>query len=840
MCWLGGVLLGLETNFAPAALYLLLGAAVLAGAAARALGAPWLPALLLPVLVLGVWRAEASEPSAQPLATQAEQQVVVEGRIADDPEATGRRTRFELSVTGIDRGGGMEPAKGRLLAYAEPSADLAYERGPPFFKHGDRLMVAGVLREPEPFDGFDYTGYLASQGISGVLWGREVELLAQDGGGWRSVIYSLRRGLSEGIEKAFPYPESALGQALLLGQRGSLPAELTDKFRGTGAAHLLAISGLHVGILMFAVLGAAAWALGRQRNYYLLVPLAAIWLYALISGGSPPVLRAAAMGTVYLAALGLGRPGSVLPALALSAALMTSFSPGLLRHVSFQLSFAAVGGIALAHTLVGDRLAAMGEANAGWRMRVLQPVASLTAISAAATLATWPLAAAHFQQVALLSIPVSLAAVPAMPLIIGGTLAAALAAVVSPPLGMFVGWIAALPVTYLIEIISAFPSWVWPVGGTGKALLAAWYGGLGLLLVAGQPHRLQQLWEHVKSWRPRLSLPKLSSPDLPPKLPALLLAVTATAAAAGLLWLRTGYEPDGFLHVFFLDVGQGDSILIVTPTGRQVLIDGGPDQESAARALSEALPPGDRSLDLVVLTHLDADHSRGLLEIVERFNIGAVLVGRDSPGAAMHAQWDSALSRRGIEAAPVSDGYRIELEPGVAMEVLNPSPDQSGAVDPNNDGVVVRLVHGSVSFLLAADIEAEAEERLSARGWRLASTVLKVPHHGSKTSSTPRFLEQVDPAIAVISVGRDNQFGHPHPTVIQRLQERLGAAAVYRTDQAGTVELITDGGRLWAETAQPQAERMDSSSYVTVGRAAGEAISANDRGLRTISTGSAE
>ena len=212
----------------------------------------------------------------------------------------------------------------------------------------------------------------------------------------------------------------------------------------------------------------------------------------------------------------------------------------------------------------------------------------------------------------------------------------------------------------------------------------------------------------------------------------------------------------------------------------------------------------------MLLTHLDADHSRGLLEVLERFDIGAALVGRNSPDAAMYAQWDSALSRSGIEVVPVYDGYRIELEPGVTpgvtMEVLNPPPATAintadgGTADSNNDGVVVRLTHGAVSFLLAADIEAEAEERLRSQGRRLASTVLKVPHHGSKTSSTARFLEQVDPAIAVISVGQDNQFGHPHQAVVRRLEDEVGAAAVYRTDEYGTVEMITDGASLWAST----------------------------------------
>ncbi len=806
--WLGGVLLGLQSDIASTPLFLLLGASVLGVATARVFRLPVFPVLLLPFLLLGIWRAEASQADLAPLVIQPEQQVMAEGRISDDPGLTGRRVVFELTLTSVDRGDGLAAAEGRLLVYVEPSAGLVRRRSPPFFRYGDRVIISGLLQEPEPFGEFDYPAYLASQGISGVLYGDKAILSAEGGGGWRGAAFSLRHTLSEGIERAFPYPESAMGKALLLGQRGGLHQDLKDKFRGTGASHLLAISGLHVGILMFAVMGVAAWALGRRGNYYLLAPLAAVWVYAVVSGGSPSVMRAAAMGSVYLAALALGRPGSVLPALALAAALMTAVSPGLLWQVSFQLSFAAVAGIAVAQALFGGWLAAMGEGGAGWRTRLLQPVASLATVSAAAALATWPLAAAHFNQVALLSIPVSLAAVPAMPLVIGGTLLAAVASVVDESLGTFVGWIAAMPVTYLIEAVSVFPSWVWPVGGMGKGLLGVWYGGLGLLLVTGQRDWFARVWEKAKP-----TMEGLAPPAFSPKLPLVVLAAVAMATAAGLLWMRVGDGADGRLHVYFLDVGQGDSILVVTPRGRQVLIDGGPDQQDVMRVLSETLGRGDRSLDLVVLTHLDADHSRGLIEVLESYDVGAVLAGREAPSASMYPQWHSALNRSGMEALPVYEGFGIQLEPGVTMEVLNPASDSSGTVDPNDDGLVVRLSYGSTSFLLTADIEADAEKQLASRGAGLASTVLKVPHHGSKTSSTAGFLERVDPALAVISAGRDNSFGHPHASVVRRLEERLGPGSVFRTDRDGTVEVVSDGSRLWARV---EFERQNGPSYARV------------------------
>ncbi len=772
------------------------------------------PAVLAAALLLGVARGEASQPGLGVAAALDGREIIATGQITDDPEHTATRVRFELLVFEIRLDDDIREVNERWLVYARPPDELVARRETPYFRYGDVLTVTGTPQEPRPIDGFDYPAYLAAQGITATMFAREAQVTGEGRARWRAALYAARGRLADSIERVMPYPESALGQALLLGKRESLPTELVERFRGTGAAHLLAISGLHVGVLLAVAVVAGSLLLGRQRPTYLAVAAAVIWLYALGAGASPSALRAAVMGTVYLAALALGRPSSVLPALALAAALMTAASPNLIRQVSFQLSFAAVGGIALALTVWDGNFGGWRSQSAGWRARLLGWAASLTVVSAAATLATWPLVAANFGEVALLGVPVSLVAIPAMAPAVVTTIVAAVGGVVFEPLGELLGWMAVAPTAYLIAVVSAFPQWTLEANWVGRPLLAAWYGGLGLALLAAQPHRTRRWQQAVASLPSRLKSLKRNGPSTSSgertgekgspriRLPSPYITITVAVAlgtAAAILWFRVADGPDGYLHVHFLDIGQGDSILVVTPSGRQTLIDGGPDGDTVSQALADTLPGGDRSLDLVVMTHLDSDHSNGLLDVLDRYTVGAVLSGPQPPGDEMRAQWEDRLEQHGIAPVEVRAGYVVELGDGVELQVLNP-PRERLSGDSNNDSLVMRLTYGEVSFLLAADIESEAEQSLVAGRAELQSTVLKAAHHGSKTSTTRPFLNAVSPAIAVVSAGLDNSYGHPAPAVVERLEAAVEAENVYRTDRDGSIEVVSDGATVWVRT----------------------------------------
>jgi competence protein ComEC len=795
--WLIGVLIGLETRTPLAPLLLLLGGSVTLGLAMRLRSLPVFPAVLALLLLLGAWRADVAPGLS--LVGPDDARVTLGGRISSDPEASGSRVEFTLDLRVDDSPSGPISPESRILVYARPSDDLVARRSPPYFDYGDLVTVTGTLRRPEPFGGFDYPAYLAAQGVAGIMSADSAAVVGESGG-WRKWPYSLRGRLSESIEDTIPYPQSALGQAPLLGFTGNLPAEMVQDFRSTGTSHLLAISGLHVGVLVVMFLAVSAWLFGRRGFYFLAVPLIAVWAYALVSGMPPSVVRAAVMGSVYLVAVGLGRPGSILPALALSAGLMTAISPEIVQRVSFQLSFAAMAGIALTQPFIPRWSPESATSGQSWWAPLALPMARaplmMLIISWSAMLATWPLLAFNFREVALPGIIVTVLALPAMPFIMAGTLAAASVGLVSTTLGQFIGWLVWAPTSYLIELVQAALKWTLQTEWAGNRLVVVWYLALGALLLFLKPTRSGWLLSIVKDRARELT----RHPMQPAKtIPLIMGAITMTAAAVG-LWWPVGTGGDGDLHVYFFDVGQGDSALIVTPEGRQVLVDGGPAPDNAIQALSDAMPKGDRSLDLVVMTHLDADHSRGLIDVLDRYDVGAIISGSDSPDASMYAQWQAGVERNNVDVVSVHRGYSLDLGSGVVVEVLNPRSGTSVGESANNGALVLRLTYGSVSFLLTADIEAETESLLALLGADIESTMLKVAHHGSKTSSTAGFIDAVDPAVAVISVGGNNSFGHPNEEVVGRLMRRIGGENIYRTDRHGNVEFVTDGVELWVET----------------------------------------
>lgn len=264
-----------------------------------------------------------------------------------------------------------------------------------------------------------------------------------------------------------------------------------------------------------------------------------------------------------------------------------------------------------------------------------------------------------------------------------------------------------------------------------------------------------------------------------------------------LIWFF--YHPEKKLEIDFLDVGQGDSVLIKAPAGQNILIDGGPDK-SVLRQLGGSLPWYDRSLDLIILTHPHDDHLTGLIEVVKRYQADKILYSGVPHSTPNYLSWLKLIKEKGIKLVIVDRQQKINLGQGAWLEIIYPDKSLAGQTVEklNNSSIVIKLTYNKNSFLFVGDAETEEEQYLIDLGRDLSADVLKVGHHGSKDATSENFLAKVKPKIAVIEVGRENQFGHPNARTIGRL-ERIGAK-IFRTDLNGKIKLTSDGQKIAVKT----------------------------------------
>lgn len=517
-------------------------------------------------------------------------------------------------------------------------------------------------------------------------------------------------------------------RALVTGDRRGVPEATTTLLTRTGTRHLLAISGLHVGLVagtLAAALGlllrplALRYPTGRWRPVVALLATAAACLYGALAGWPVSARRAAAMAGLALLARATGRSARPLPVVAVVAAGVAVADPEAARSAAFGMSFGAVVGV-LQLTREAERHLPP-DLGRGARLLVGSVAATL-----GGTLGTLPWAAWVFQHVAPWSVPANLVAVP----LIGS---------VAVPLALL-GWL----------------------GVPGAVTVAD--GAVELAL------RLLTLFDDA-SWNPAVgpggALALATVPFLVRR-PALAGLVLTLA-----LGLRT-FPPPGTLQVTVLAVGQGDATLLELPSGQRVLVDGGPDEDDVLRFLRRR---GVIRLDEVIVTHGDADHSGGLASVLATLDVARLRVGRaDDPELA------PLLSVAAAHGVPV---VGVDHPPPRGLEVLWPVP--GGELVGNDASVVVRVRHGRSSLLLTGDVEAPAEAALLGQvgpvGW------LKVPHHGSATSSTPAAVAEWSPRLAIVTAGPGNRYGHPRLEVLQRYR----GARVVRTDRHGTIQLRTDG-----------------------------------------------
>lgn len=708
--------------------------------------------------------------------------VTLTGLVVDEPDVRDYYINLRVRSETLERGAVTHPVEGLVLVRAARFPEYVY---------GDRLAVQGQLETPPVFEDFSYKDYLARFGIHSMIRRPQIELVeAGQGNPFWQALFSFKARASETINRILEEPYASLLNGILLGVETGIPRGLYENFNLTGTSHVIVISGSNISLVAGILLLLGQRVVGKR--YASPLAIAGILVYTFLVGADAAVSRAAAMGIIWVISIWSGRPGLALNSLVASGLVLTLMNPLILWDVGFQLSFVATLGLIvlvppltrLTFDLLRRRL---GTEQVGLAMALLS---ELLIITLAAQIITGPLIVYHFGRLSIVSLLTNLLILPVQPpiMILGGL--GALAGMIWLPLGQLLGWLVWLPLAWTVGMVEATARL--PYASLDLGTFPFWL--LGLLyaaLAAGVwvTHRPRQDAEAM----PHFRLPELGSAST-------RLWVGGAGAAALLVWLAVLALPDGRLHVAFLDVGQGDAILVTTPDGRQMLIDGGPSATDLNWRLGQEMPFWDRTLELVVNTHPDLDHLGGLVSLLDRYDVEQAVVADVAGRSELYQEWERELTEAALTPLVGQVGTRLDLGGGVTATILNPGPATGGTDDPNNHSVVLHVQFGQISFLLPGDIEEAVEWKLVTSGALLAATVLKSPHHGSRSSSCEPFLQAVDPQVVVISVGADNGFGHPSPEVLDRYAAH--GYTVLRTDQQGTIEFSTDGEQLWVETAR--------------------------------------
>jgi competence protein ComEC len=577
----------------------------------------------------------------------------------------------------------------------------------------------------------------------------------------------LRAWASRRVHERFPEPEATILAGAMWGERGALAPDLREEFQETGTVHVLVTAGLHLGVVAAASIALLQFV-GCGRIGASLGAIAIVWLYAAISGDHLPSVRAATMLSFALLARAAGRESTSWNALAAAAIVVTAIGPASLTSVSFALSFSCVAAIFAFAKPIGEALESIGAPHL---------VREALAVAFATQLGTWPLTASAFLVIAPYAPLANALVVPIVGVaMLDGFVTLALAPI--PTLSgiaanvetSFVDWIvavvrfvASLPFAHVV----ATPPPPWTIVAYDGALVVA-----AIALHHGRTRR------------------------------AIAIVVCASA-----LCLWPPRIPNHELRIVAIDVGQADALLILTPTGHAYLVDAGGRLErgpqvagaSSSEEIGERIVvpflirSGIHHLDAVLLSHPHGDHSGGMAPVLRTLGAdGFADSGQTYPGHAYHDALDVARER-GIPLWEPRGGDVWRTNDGVTFRFYGPtSPYITGSrSDINSNSLVFRLEYGRFRMLFTGDAGAETEQRLLAGHDDLRADVLKVGHHGSAYGTTEAFLGAVAPSVAIISVGRDNLFGHPAPSTIDALRAR--GITTYRTDRDGAVTVTTDG-----------------------------------------------
>ncbi len=642
------------------------------------------------------------------------------------------------------------------------------------YRYGDVIKFSGKLKIPQGRrnpNGFDYRSYLLQKGISTTMFSREIVKIGRHKvNPFVSAAFYLRKCLTAFYESQLPPNLSSLMVGIALGIKDNIPGETMKAVKNSGVAHVLAVSGLHTGII-YAALELIFYRLGLSGTYSFIIGSIAIIFYSFMAGLYPSVIRAAIMIIVFMLAKVVGRENDPVNSLCLSATILLLLNPLTLFSISFQLSYAAVIGIMLFY----DPLKKFFE-------RFPRYLRDSIAVVISAQLVVGPVLAYYFYKISIIGFVTNLLVVPLVSIILISGLISGIIGLFFTPIGSVFIKVPGVLLNIIEKIVlasSKLPFATIIVPALPPISIVLYFAFLALVLDL-MPFVDKIISKHKK-----------------------VCAVTLLVFA----FINVTLSTRGF-EVTFIDVGQGDSIFIKTESNKVVLIDGGgmPAYYSGDFDTGDdiILPflysKGINKIDAVVFTHFDADHAKGLLSILKSMKVKNIIYGLPEDCSMCEDMLEIARQKQ-IKTIQVSRGDRFTID-GVVFDVLNPAGDTQKYCSSNDSSVVLKMSYKGMSFLFTGDLEYEGERSLINSGFDIRAHILKVGHHGSHTSTSAEFLTSVRPLYGIISAGEDNNFGHPSQQVIDLLKN--SGVTILRTDLNGGVSVKISGKNVKIYTTIPE------------------------------------
>ena len=771
----------------------------------------------------------------------------ITGVVDSDPIERDHRSRFILRVDHLQKDQKSLSVSGRIR--------VTVVGGGLLIRRGDTVAFKSRIRSIRNFNnpgGFDYQRFMAFQGVRGSAYplGDQLEIISQHRGNSLSKhLTDIRRRVSVLIDGRVQGPQNSVLKALIIGNRGEIDKSVRQAFNKAGVGHLLAISGLHVGIVataafflfnrLLSLIGPVLWrAWGRKGAAILtLIPVVA---YGLIAGMSASTQRAVIMVAVFLTTYIFGREHDPLNTLAAAAMLILFVNPPALFSVSFQLSFTAA--LAIIYGL--SRMKSMGWLNsieAGRENRLRQVGRRLFlffSVSFLAVMGTLPAVTYYFNQISLIGLLTNFVAIPLIGFLV---VPMGLFALTVYPLSHLIGgaslsicgWLLGLSMD-IISVFAELPfaavktvtpsaleigcfyvlAWALlnmrqdqvarpgersKVDETAQDFVLAAPAGVFSVIQVNVGRQGQRLAAMISRMTNRRNIAVI----------ALFLATIVGMADIGYWLYARFWHPD--LRVTAIDVGQGTATLLEIPGGRTLLIDGGGFSDNAVFDMGErVIAPilwhrKIKTVDTIILSHANSDHLNGLLYIAEHFNVENIWTNSEPRNTLGYHRLLKVARSAGIHMPHFTSLAREHLFNGVQLSILYPPQDfferrhTEKWRNTNNNSLVVKVSYGSTSFLFPGDIQRHAEKELVyLNGENLKGTVLMAPHHGSKSSSSSIFLDKIQPGVVVFSCGWKNRFGFPHASVMDRYHHYH--SQIYRTDLNGSIYICTDGENLTVQS----------------------------------------